>query len=158
MVFVGRVISIVGIVAGRRSALGVGRWALGGFWPKPKAQSPKPLVVVYEGYAPLGVRGGGRARRRRRLDSRREDRPQARSAQPVVLGAALRLHAPAIPGGPARSGGGAGRGRIGAWPARRPDGARGRRDRRLRVAVVDEEEGGMANEDDLGVIGAGTGA
>src|SRR5258708_28265676 len=80
----------------------------------------------------------------------REDRPQAGSAQPVVLGAALRLHASPIAGGQTGSGNRTGRGRA-------TFDRRGRPDRRLRVAVLDEEEGLMANEYDLVIIGSGTG-
>src|SRR5262249_6170921 len=73
---------------------------------------------------------------------------QARGPHAVVLGAALRLHAPAVPGRPSRP-----RDRRG-----RAAGRRGAcRRRHLHLPRVDEEEGVMANDYDVVVIGSGTG-
>src|SRR5215211_3712300 len=110
-----------------------------------------PPVVIYEGYASLGIRRPGHARRVRGLGPRRQSDAQARGAQPVVLGAALRFHAPAIAGRAARSGNGSGRRHCRSVSRSTPG------YRRVRVPVLDEKEELMANEYDVVVIGSGTG-
>src|SRR5215831_8825779 len=80
-------------------------------------------------------------------------RAQAGGAHAILLGAALRLHAPALAGRAARSRDGAGRGAAGG---RRAAGL-GRHLRPARLDESVEEEGVMANEYDVVVIGSGTG-
>src|SRR5258708_15978918 len=81
----------------------------------------------------------------------RENRAQAGSAQPVVLGAALRLHASPIAGGQTGSGNGTGRRRGGA-----PLDRRGRPHPRLPLALLAEEEGLITTDDHLVILVSGT--
>src|SRR5690349_14458212 len=95
----------------------------------PRATKGARYVIRYEGCAPVDAGRCRPASRLGRLGAGGSPRTQARRAEPVVLGIALRLHASQVSGSPDRS---RRAGRAGARPGAERHGG-------VRAALLDQE-------------------